>query len=772
MNFILPAALGFALGDYGGLAGWWPLLVWTVLLGLFMVGMAVAFYLDKTGRQWYLVSALGVAISSGGFLGAQALCVPEGHLSRQTGREITLVGTIEPASVRQEQGKVYLRLQGSNYAGKALVTIKDYPAEQVFPLYGELTVRGKLNALQGFANPGGFDYQRWARKEELGGRLLASAPTVQYRQITKPVTAYAVEISRAVRAKLTAAMGTQDAAILNGMLLGGYSGIGQETVSVFSQTGIIHILSVSGTHVALLAGCILSLAKFFRLPPAVTLLVTAVFFLVYGLLCGFVPPVVRSLCMGIALLLEPVLEKERDQLAVLAGTLLVLLGWRPLWLWDVGFQLSFLATAGLLLFAPRLRPVLVNCLPACVAEPLTVCLAAQSLVLPLLVYHFHKISLIALAANVLVVPLLEFSIVLTALGVLVAFVLPVAGRWLLVGVAQLLGLSLWGVELLAAFPYGTVTVGCLPGVFTPLYYLVLSALTPLPPLTDFSRPSRHFLAGFTVTCCLLVAGIKAWQPQPFTVYFLDVGQGDSALVITPEKRTILIDTGGLPGMFDTGSAILVPFFHYLGLEQLDVLVLSHGHHDHAGGAAAVAKNLPIGQVLLPRESLSQDVVALLAALPKSTAVNYLTQGEQYALGSCHMNFLAVPEQTEAEAGNESSVLVQVRCGVHQVLFTGDATAEGELGALAGEVASTVLKVSHHGSKTSSDPAFLQAVHPQLAVISVGRENRFGHPHAEVVERLVKTGAKVLRTDETGALKMVFDDKGPTCYSYRYQKEFF
>lgn len=326
------------------------------------------------------------------------------------------------------------------------------------------------------------------------------------------------------------------------------------------------------------------------------------------------------------------------------------------------------------------------------------------------------------------------------------------------------------MALLASGGWATVTVGSWPLLCGAVYYLLLLLLFGSSDWDDFTACERRLLIGL---CCCMLVGIGLYdkfRPQPLTVHFIDVGQGDAALVVTPQRQTLLIDTGGLRGDYDTGSRIVLPYLRYLGIRSLDMLLLSHGHHDHAGGAAAVAKNIPIRRLILPQEQPSADIQALL----KNTKAQliYAESGTNYSLGNTAIQIISAPVGRADSDANESSLIVRVVSADGSIVFTGDATETEELLAAGQIQPGQVLKVSHHGSNASSSMPFLAAVSPQLAVISVGAANSYGHPSSETLQRLAACGAQVRRTDQDGALKITFDGSQVKCYSYRYQKEFF
>jgi competence protein ComEC len=209
------------------------------------------------------------------------------------------------------------------------------------------------------------------------------------------------------------------------------------------------------------------------------------------------------------------------------------------------------------------------------------------------------------------------------------------------------------------------------------------------------------------------------------------------------------------------------------VRKLDVLILSHGHHDHAGGAATIAKNIPIGKILVPEGKDSRDLEQLWHVLKSQKIVYKIQTNAIFALKKCIICIIKAPDYREELCeGNESSAVVKICQDGKSILFTGDATEEIEMSTLDKQIASNVLKLSHHGSRTSSAREFLQKVNPQLTIISAGRKNRFGHPHKEVLARLSALGLPYVRTDLEGAIKVVFDGEKSLCYSYNKQPNYF
>lgn len=257
-------------------------------------------------------------------------------------------------------------------------------------------------------------------------------------------------------------------------------------------------------------------------------------------------------------------------------------------------------------------------------------------------------------------------------------------------------------------------------------------------------------------------------PQPLTAYFLDVGQGDSTVVVTPAGQVIVIDTGGLKN-YDTGSRIVVPFLRSIGKDKVDILLLSHGDFDHAGGAAGLAANMNIGRLIVPPK-LDKQILQQVQSHNPECQLEYPVEGQQYQLkdgGSLDIVSIGKAESDSNDAG----IVAAIEYAGHKLLFPGDISTEREE-QLQNIDHYEVLKVAHHGSSGSSSAEFLQQIQPAIAVISAGRNNSYGHPHQDTLQRLQAAGAEVFRTDQSGAVKIVFDGAGTKCYSYVYHKQYF
>ena len=685
----------------------------------------------------------------------------EQQLAAYMGRQVVLLGDVEPLSVRKNNGFTSAvvrcrQLQAAvavPYTGRLRVSV-----EGSLPLSGSVVLSGTLEKLHSLRNPGGFDAENYNRVQELGGRLTQARLLSEQGEALwwQRFALWNLRLSQ----RIEKAAGTKYGALLSGMVLGGSSRLDEETRELFTTNGLAHLLSVSGTHIVLLTGVLLALLRPVPLPyrkPIIVLLLCA-----YAALCGLRPPVLRALAMSSVLLCGGS-GAERGRLLVL--TALALLCYQPLWLTDIGFQLSFAAAAGLLWLLGACQRLVPELLPDCVGEALSVTLAAQLAVLPLELYYFHQFSLISFISNLVLVPILELAAQLALSGAL----LPVLGDHLLKISAWLTAQVLTQAEFFASLPYSTVVIGELPAYCAVLYYAALAVWADFDCLHFLRSGERRALLALCSLALLATLCYAQLRTLPLACYFLDVGQGDCAVVVTPSRKIAVIDTGGLKNI-STASRVIAPFLRTLGKRELDVLLLSHYDFDHVGVAAELLRQVRVKKLILPHEALTEESAnvqreILLQAQKSGTQVCTAEQGLRFALDEgAALTLVDVP--TEAVSGNEASTLAALVSGCGSVLFTGDM---GEARERSVKLAQhyDVLKAGHHGSRYSSSAEFLAQVAPKLTVLSCGAGNRYGHPHEETLERLREAGSEALRTDELGCVKVVFDESDVLqCYYYK------
>jgi competence protein ComEC len=564
--------------------------------------------------------------------------------------------------------------------------------------------------------------------------------------------------SRRLAANLDGATpsGKRAAALAAALLLGETAELTPETVSAFRDGGVAHVLAISGLHVGLLA---LGLALALRpLRPgvatrdAVVLLAT----LGFAAFTGGRAPVLRAALMIGLYLVARLLGRPTSPAHVMALSAVILLAADPGNLFDVGFLLTYAAVFGISALAPLFSKPLRKRLPVPLADGIAATLGAELCVFPIQATVFHVVPFVALLSNLVVVPLASLFLFAAALLSPLLLAGPFAAAFAL-GPLALLSDGIVGLlRLLDALGASRV-------VPTPLFAeaALLVLLLAVAGTVRARRPRRVALAGALALVFLGSARPSvAERPGEARLVALDVGQGDAFLVVTDGGR-VLVDGGGtFDSAYDFGRTRLLPRLAALGAVSFDAIVLTHPHPDHSRGLLAALKLLPVGIVYVPRgapRNLFLDE-ALGSAASGGVPVEALGAGDRFVAAGVEFEVLHPgPETYARSAENNGSLVLLLRLGSRRVLMTGDveASAERDLVARGADLSADVLKVAHHGSRTSTTPAFLERVAPRLALVGVGRRNRFGHPAADVMERLAASGARVFRTDRSGDVSLLF-----------------
>lgn len=573
------------------------------------------------------------------------------------------------------------------------------------------------------------------------------------------------------------------ASLLNGILLGIETGIPKGLYETFNLTGTSHIIVISGSNISLIAGIFLLLGqKILGKRYAPPLAMAGI--IIYTFLVGADAAVSRAAVMGCVFVLA--IWVGRPGLAlnslIFSGFVLTLLN--PLILSDVGFQLSFMATLGLILLVPPLERTFFGLLQrllkteqvglgmALLNELLIVTLAAQIITGPLIVYHFGRLSLVSLLTNLLILPVQPPVMIGGGLAALAGM------AWLPLG--QALGWLVWlplawtvqMVEWTARLPFASLDLGKFPLWLLGLFYAAIGAgiwsanrpRTAEEPPPRFHLPeigsasTRLWLGGAAVGALLVWLAVLSLPDGRLHVAVLDVGQGDAILITTPEGRQILIDGGPTATNLTWRLGQEMAFWDH----SLDVVINTHPDADHLAGLPPLLGRYQVGQVLTPDVGSTSD---LYHEWELQLAEAHLTPvigqaGMELSLGQGITATLLNPgpASTGEDAANNHSVVLRLEMGRISFLLPGDIEEpiERNLVFQQAPLTATVLKSAHHGSKTSSSEMFLEAVNPQIAVISVGKDNDFGHPSPEVLERYAEHGITVFRTDEQGTVEFSTD----------------
>ncbi len=669
------------------------------------------------------------------------------------------------------------------------------------PGIGELIrAYGKVRLFSPARNPGEFDSSLYYGSLKIAYSLRNTKITYRNGKINY-LHEGLYRIRKHLENVLDKCLSSEEAAIMKALLLGDKSSMSQETKDLYKDNGIIHILAVSGLHISLIGMGLFGIFRKLRLRvmPAAFLSISLMY--MYGLLCGMSSSAFRAIVMFSLRMLAPVMKRTADMLSSMAVAELMLLIDQPLLLYNSGFLFSFGAIIGIGFVYPALdicfrkkdvdkmkfaddpaEPFYVA-LAGKTADGLKVSMAVFLVTLPVYMSFYYTYPIYSVFLNLIILPLVA-PLMMIGIGILFVgnLFIPI-GRFMGIVVHALLGFFELLCSLQAKLPGRTWYMGHAPKWKIMLYLLVLMCFCLIPQF----RGKQVFRHKDALRYASLLAAMIFMLINPVSgleITMIDVGQGDGIIVSCGGKH-ILID-GGSTSKKNVGRYQLIPCLKYKGIGKLDAVVLTHEDKDHMSGILEVMDDMEKGgirieELILPEvsESSRGDNYRLLEqrALKLSIPVIYINTGESFRLGKANFVCLNPELDMRTEGPNAYSTVLFMEYEGVTALFTGDMEQEGlqNVNRVLSEAAQsrnsskdagsgvsfneiTILKVAHHGSMYTTDEEFLSLTKPRIALISCGRDNSYGHPHRELLERLENIGAKVYRTDESGAITVHIDEK--------------
>ena len=753
----------------GALIGQWAAIVVLPLVGIAAVVLLLAAAPSRLGQLAVMAAAVAGGASAAGIesrtYDATPLRIWIG--ANAAGELPVLLRGIAAADGIDAQGRRSLLLDVETLsaggeerpmAGRARIEVggaAPLDAAQGFEIADgdRLSLWATLGSPRGFGNPGSFDAVAQARRQGIhavGSCKSARLIKIEGRGDIGWLRAAASRVRRWGRRAFERFMlpGTEQG-LARAMVLGDRTGVDPDTADAFRVAGTYHILAISGAQVALVAGMLAFVLSRLQAGPWVSAGAVPVSLAFYSQLVGGDAPVVRAAVMASVLVAGRALDLDADVANLLGLAALALLVNHPSAIADVGFQLSFGATLGILLLTPLLVERL-PVLPLRLELALAASLAAQAAITPLLAFHFHRLAPASLLLNLAAVPL--------SAAVLITGLLVLAAALLLPAVAPFMGDIAWVAAhaLLVSgepgrWPVLDVRAPALGG------WAVLAYIAGLVLL--YKRRLRAGIPLLLAASMAFVVGPGAVGDGRLSLSVLDVGQGDCLVVRSPAGRAWLIDAGGaFDASFDMGEAVVGPYLWSQGLRRIEGLVVTHAHPDHVGGVPFLLRTFGMGEVwegVAPRRDRgyrAMDEALRAARAARGTVTRGVeTQWDGVGVRVLGPRPMGPPPWTTR---NDDSVVLELGFGSVHFLLTGDIEEGAE--SRIGPGRSEVLKVPHHGSKSSSSPVFIAAVAPRVAIVSAGYRNRFGHPHPTVVDRFRAAGVRLYRTDRDGAVTVSTD----------------
>jgi competence protein ComEC len=544
-------------------------------------------------------------------------------------------------------------------------------------------------------------------------------------------------------------------ALLAAVLLGDRGEMRPEAFRRLRDAGLVHLVAISGLHVGILAALTIGLLRRLGISPPLLLAATVVSLPLFASLVGGRPPVTRA-ALGVGMVLAGrTIGRETDSIHLLPLIAAGLVAGMPALLGDPGFQLTFVATAGILIGAPTLSRCLP--LPRPLASALAVTAAAYLSTAPLIAFHFGRVAPVALVSNLAAAPLCA-ALLVTGYASILLHGVPLAGEWI-ASCSNVLACALLDLAARAAGISGGAwrvpppSPSCLA-----LYYgMALTLFLPCSAAGARCFARRHLRASFALLVVWVHLGPAPPGAGEFRTSILEIGQGQCVVLHAPRGETILVDAGGAasPG-YDPGERVVLPYLDASAVRRVEALAVSHGDIDHAGGAFAVLREREVGELWLPpgfHEHPRLRALARLAA-ERGTSLVLAERGARFQRGGLTIRVLSPDRGPGDLSTNDRSLVLLAGREPARILVAGDLERSGERDLLATgqDCAAELLVVGHHGARNGTGAPFLERVRPRHAIASCGYRNRFGHPHAETLARIDAAGARLWRTDRDGMLE--------------------
>ena len=709
------------------------------------------------------------------------------------GEELTLIAIVD--SNKEEKEYKYTYKIKTEYKDTNLILSVNKNKNIELEYGDKILIKGEFVEPSEARNYGGFDYKEHLKSIKIHGTIKADSIEILAKNSNNPIFTFANNINLKIKENINKLIPEKYSAIFTGLILGDTSKVEEEVNEDFKIANISHVLAISGMHITyIVIGIELLLKK--GIGKRKTRIITIIILVMYMFITGFTPSVVRASIMGIIMLISKLIHRKNDIWTSISLSLLILLIYNPFLILNVGLQLSYLGTIGIVCFNKNvynfLRKLKIRnkkikyrinrkfiLFMDKIKEILSVTLSAQIVILPILLFNFNILGIYFFISNILVSIIIGPIIIIGFICILISFIsieiAKILSIFMSVGIQILISIS-----EISHLPFSKIYIPT-PKVWQIVIYYICVIVTNkiyisfnlkepdftsirirnLVALLKFKfRQNKNKVLKVLIVFVLLVFILNT-IPEKLKIHFVDVGQGDCTFITTPQNKTILIDGGGsMSEEYDVGKSTLLPYILDRGYTKLDYVFISHFDQDHVGGILTILEELRVGQVYISKqEQESENYQKFLKIVKdKKIQVKVLKQGDCLKIEkNLYIDILwPIEEQIQENVLNNNAMVMKLRYGKFSMLFTGDIEAIAEEKILdfykeKGEsiLKSDVLKVAHHGSKTSTTQSFFEKVNPKICLIGVGKNNMFGHPTAEVLERI--NGTKIYRTDEDGEI---------------------
>ena len=666
--------------------------------------------------------------------------------------------------------------------------------------YGDkLEIKGKLEEPQSQRNYKGFDYKQYLKTLKIYGTVKVDNIEVKEKNYGNSIKLLSNKIFLKIKNNIEQTYNNEISSVILGVMLGYTDNIDEELKEQFSESNISHVLAVSGMHITYII--IISkniIEKVFG--KRISYIITSFILIIYMYITGFSTSIVRAGIMGIITCMSFVFYRKSNTINNIAISSLIILINNPFTLISTSFLLTYGGTLGIIVFSNIVEKMIKNIKirnrkwkyvfikiqrkSESIIKIISVSISAQIIIAPIMLIQFNTIGISFLITNLLLSFVIGIIVMGGFLQILVSFVYIKLGKV----IASLISIPTYCLILISKIgtkiPLGNFKVITPNLIQVIMYYIIIYILIYLYKLFHSKKlnstqiriiniihvikykikPYRNRIKYIIIIICFIYMCLGFFQ-RDLKIHFIDVGQGDSTLIITPNNKKILIDGGGSEN-YEIGKNILIPYLLDRKVNKLDYILISHFDQDHVGGILELLEEIKVEKIIISKQiQVTEQYIKLLEiAQNKKIKILQVQIGDKIKIENNLTIDILFPdvEQITENAINNNSIVAKITYKNFKMLFTGDIEeiAEKELIKLYknNELNVDILKVAHHGSKTSTTKEFLDLVSPKIALIGVGENNKFGHPNKEVLERLIGLGVKIYKTDESGEITITINNK--------------
>ncbi|WP_202711179.1 DNA internalization-related competence protein ComEC/Rec2 [Sporosalibacterium faouarense] len=706
------------------------------------------------------------------------------NLVKFNNEDIKVEGIIkEVVSTSEESSKYICEVNKADYENK------NYKINEKLLVYvwgshkfhsgDNISIKGTIEIPDENTNPGLFDYRLYLQTNNIFTSMyindydlyIDSQGNLSFSQKT------ALKFKGKIEKLFDTVLKEHHSSFMKAMLLGDSKYLDEATQNTYRELGLAHVMAVSGLHIGIISLFLIYALTFMGVNRRIAIFITVLFIWFYGYLIGFPPSVLRASIMFSFLMLANIIYRRYDALNLIFLAAFILLIYNPLWVFSVGFQLSFLATMSLVLFTTRIEAILSRWNKD-LGNKLSPLIAVQIGIIPIMAFHFNNISIISIITNLVIVPIISIALILGFIMVIISLISLKFVQVILLFSGVILGALLQIIDGFAyvfhSIPFINVSISSPHIIDIIVFYLLIFIVLKIVKIQFFADMLKYkvnrriliFLYVMVIVCGLNVMIDK----NRVVIEFIDVGQGDSSLLRIKGKN-FLIDTGGTPfSDYDIGENVIVPYLKKEGIRKLDGVFITHFDADHCEGYPAIAKEIRIDNLFIGYKSIDNNLYNKICKVNKEEGINttILNRGNRIKIDK-YIEFLVLhPLSINDYQGEENNLSLTLILKIYdkKILFTGDIeeSVEKELVKSSSNIDIDILKVPHHGSKTSSTEDFIDSFDPEVAIIQVG-ENNFGHPNEKVLSRYKSRNVQIKRNDLDGMVKAIINKKGYRIETY-------